>query len=93
ELLINQIYKSFHHFASYIYSSDFLISPDTAAVHIASAFNKPMVAIYPDYEWNFVSWKPLSDNYIAIKSKNNLINTVSVDEVYNSFMDLYKQIF
>jgi ADP-heptose:LPS heptosyltransferase len=92
-LLIVQNYKSFHHFASYIYNSDILISPDTAAVHIASAFNKPIVAIYPDYEWNFVSWKPLSDKFIAIKSKSNLINSVSVDEVYNSFMGLYKQIF
>lgn len=93
ELLINQIYKSFHHFASYIYNSDFLISPDTAAVHIASAFNKPIVAIYPDYEWNYVSWKPLSDKFIAIKSKSNLINSVSVDEVYNAFIDIYKQTF
>lgn len=93
ELLINQIHKSFHHFASYIYSSDFLISPDTAAVHIASAFNKPMVAIYPDYEWNYVSWKPLSDRFIAIKSKSNLINSVSVNEVYNAFIGIYKQIF
>lgn len=93
ELLIIQNFKSFHHFASYIYNSDILISPDTAAVHIASAFNKPVAAIYPDYEWNFVSWKPLSEKYVAIKSKSNLINSVSVDEVYNSFMGLYKQIF
>ena len=93
KILIVQNYKSFHHFASYIYNSDFLISPDTAAVHIASAFNKPMVAIYPDYEWNYVSWKPLSDKFIAIKSKSNFINAVSIDEVYNLFMDLYKQIF
>lgn len=93
KILINQNSKSFHYFASYIYNSDFLVSPDTAAVHIASAFNKPMVAIYPDYEWNFISWKPLSDKFIAIKSKDNLINSVSVNEVYNSFIDLYKQIF
>lgn len=93
EFLINQIYKSFHHFASYIYNSDFIISPDTAAVHIASAFNKPIVAIYPDYEWNYVSWQPLSDKFIAIKSKNNLINSVSVDEVYDAFIDIYKQTF
>jgi ADP-heptose:LPS heptosyltransferase len=91
KLLINQINKSFHHFASYIYNSDFLISPDTAAVHIASAFNKPVVAIYPDYEWNFISWGPLSEKFIAVKSKSNLINSVSVDEVYRAFIDIYKQ--
>ncbi len=92
-ILIDQKFKSFHHFASYIYNSDYLISPDTSAVHIASAFNKPMVAIYPDYEWNFISWKPLSNNFKAIKSKSNFINSVSVDEVLNSFMDIYDKHF
>lgn len=93
DFLIDQKFKSFHHFASYIYNSDFLISPDTSAVHIASAFNKPMVAIYPDYEWNYVSWKPLSKNFKAIKSKSNSINSVSVDEVFKSFMDIYDKHF
>ncbi|MEO8231223.1 MAG: glycosyltransferase family 9 protein [Ignavibacteriota bacterium] len=93
DFLIDQKFKSFHHFASYIYNSDFLISPDTSAVHIASAFNKPMVAIYPDYEWNYVSWNPLSNNFKAIKSKSNFINSVSVDEVFNSFMDIYNKHF
>lgn len=93
EFLIAQKFTSFHHFASYIYQSDFLISPDTSAVHIASAFNKPMVAIYPDYEWNYISWKPLSNNFKAIKSNSNYINSVSVDEVYTSFVDIYEKHF
>ncbi len=89
ELLIKQKYNSFHHFASYIYCSDFIISADTSAVHIASAFNRPIVALYPDYYWNYVSWQPLSDNYKAIKSKTNFINSISVDEVYYSFIEIY----
>ena len=93
DLIIEQTYYSFHHYASYIYSCDLLISPDTAAVHIGSAFNKPIIAMYPNYEWNFVSWQPLSTKFKAIKSKTNFINSISVDEVADSFTELYKQLF
>ena len=47
------------HFASYIKISDILITPDTSAVHIASAFGIPTIAMYPNYDSNFVSWQPL----------------------------------
>ncbi len=91
--IIKQTYYSFHHYASYIYNCDLLISPDTAAVHIGSAFNKPIIALYPDYDWNFVSWQPLSKKFKSVKSKTNFINSISVDEVYNSFTELFEQSF
>ena len=93
DLIIEQTNYSFHHYASYIYMCDLLISPDTAAVHIGSAFNKPIIAMYPNYEWNFVSWQPLSTEFRAIKSKMDFINSISVDEVADSFTELYKQLF
>lgn len=91
--IIKQTFYSFHHYASYICNCDLLISPDTAAVHIGSAFNKPIIALYPDYDWNFVSWQPLSKKFRAIKSKTNFINSISVDEAYNSFTELFEQSF
>lgn len=81
-------YNSFQHYAAYIKYSDILITPDTAAVHIASAFNVPVIAIYPNYEWNFISWQPLSTHLRAIKAKEENISNVSVDEVYQSFISL-----
>jgi ADP-heptose:LPS heptosyltransferase len=62
-------------------------------VHIGSAFNKPIIAMYPNYKWNFVSWQPLSTKFKAIRSKTNFINSISVDEVADSFTELYKQLF
>ncbi len=101
EKIVNQIskrnisrntFQSFQHFASYIRNSDMIITPDTSAVHIASAFNLPIVALYPDYEWNFISWQPLSDKFISIRSQQHSIDAISVDKVFNSFLQLYKEV-
>ncbi len=90
--LIPQKFYSFQHYASYICYSDILLTPDTAAVHIASAFNVPVIALYPNYEWNFISWQPLSKNYRSIRSNSESINNISVDEVYNAFKDILSEI-
>jgi ADP-heptose:LPS heptosyltransferase len=97
ELILQQIdnnriipanFYSFQHYVAYIKNSDVLITPDTAAVHIASAFDIPVIAIYPNYEWNFISWQPLSTHFRAIKAKEENISNVNVDEVYQSFISL-----
>jgi ADP-heptose:LPS heptosyltransferase len=85
-------YNSFHHYAAFIKNSDLVITADTAAVHISSAFNIPVVAIYPNYQWNFISWQPLSDNFRAIRSLQNNISDVSVDTVYESFLNLVNEL-
>ena len=86
--IIPTSYKSFQYYAAYIKNSDLLITPDTSAVHIASAFNVPVIAIYPNYEWNFKSWQPLSTHYKSIKATDENILNVSVEEVYQSFVNL-----
>ena len=45
--------------AAIIASLDLLITPDTSLVHIACAFNTPLVAVYPDSPKAFIQWKPL----------------------------------
>lgn len=42
-----------------IASLDLLITPDTSLVHIACAFNTPLVAVYPNSPNTFIQWKPL----------------------------------
>jgi ADP-heptose:LPS heptosyltransferase len=41
--------------------ADLLLSPDTFAVHAASAFNIPVVAVYPGDAHTLVTWAPRSD--------------------------------
>ena len=80
------------HFASYIKISDILITPDTSAVHIASAFGIPTVAMYPNYDSNFVSWQPFRISYRSIKSSTESIKQISVEEVFAAFQSLVKEI-
>ena len=83
---------SIQHFAAYIKSADMLITPDTSAVHIASAFDIPTLALYPNPEWNYVSWQPYRVAYRSIKSSTENVNDISVQEVFTKFKSLIKEI-
>jgi ADP-heptose:LPS heptosyltransferase len=80
------------YFAAYIRISNILITPDTSAVHIASAFGIPTVALYPNYEWNFVSWQPYKIPHRSIRSKMESISQISVDDVFSAFQSLANEI-
>lgn len=84
--------KSFQHFASYIANSRLLITPDTSAVHAASAFGVPVIALFPHSEWNFASWQPYKTSYRSIHSQSESVNSISVDEVFNNFNELIREI-
>ncbi|MCX6173698.1 MAG: glycosyltransferase family 9 protein [Ignavibacteriales bacterium] len=83
---------SIQHFATYIKSSDMLITPDTSAVHIASAFGIPTLALYPNPEWNYISWQPYRIAYRSIKSSTENINDISVQEVFIKLKSLINEI-
>jgi len=80
--------KSVQMFAGFIKYSDVLITPDTSAVHIASAFNTPVIALFPYSEWNFASWQPFKTPHRSIHSDSESINTIEVDKVFNEFSSL-----
>lgn len=79
-------------FASYIKISAVLITPDTSAVHIASAFGIPTIAMYPNFESNFISWQPYKIPYRSIKSSAESIKDIAVKEVYSAFQSLINEI-
>jgi len=90
--LVHQEFNSFQHYASYICKADLLITADTAAVHIGSAFNKPQIVLFPAVEWNFVSWQPLSEISKSIKSNEESLAAISVEEVWRAFEEIIKEI-
>ena len=85
-------YLTIQHFASYIKISDIVITPDTSAVHIASAFGIPTLAMYPNYDSNFISWQPFKTPYRSIKSSTESVKQISVNEVFEAFQSLVKEI-
>lgn len=73
---------------SLIKRSDLLISPDTSLIHIASAFNVPIIGIYSGLEEFYNKFHPLSDKYIAIRAEKD-VDTIQTVE-YQKILDALK---
>ncbi|QIM67916.1 glycosyltransferase family 9 protein [Basfia succiniciproducens] len=58
-----------------------LISTDTSTVHIASGFNKPMIAIYKEDPIAFIHWKPISQAKTHILYYKDNINELSPEAI------------
>ena len=82
-----------------IKKSDYVISPDTSIVHIASAFNKKMIIVYPPkggkYGVDHLVWAPKSEYSRVIFCKDKIgtydeidINTFNFDEMKEEILKL-----
>ena len=61
-------------------------------MHIASALGIPVIAMYPNYDSNFVSWQPYKIPYRSIKSSTESVKQISVKEVFVAFQNLVNEI-
>jgi len=65
-----------------IQNADLVISPDTYAVHAASAWNKPVIALYEPSVLSVDAWEPLSDTYAQIVAPSGkAVSDIGVPEV------------
>ena len=82
-----------------IKKSDYVISPDTSIVHIASAFNKKMITVYPPkggkYGVDHLVWAPKSEYSRVIFCKDKIgtydeidINTFNFDEMKEEILKM-----
>lgn len=69
--------QNIFHTIELIRYSDLLISTDTSTVHIASGFNKKIIAIYKDDPIAFTHWRPMSKEETHILFYKNNINELS----------------
>ena len=77
--------------ASIVDSVDLVITPDTSIVHMACAFNKPLIAIYKRDMEGFEAWKPKSKcNYVVFSEDFESLNYIDTDTVINKSMELIK---
>ena len=76
--------------AALIEQLDLIISPDTSIVHIASAFDKPIVSIHENDKDSFRLWAPNSSKSKTIFASKN--SGYSVDELVKSSSEFLKQI-
>jgi ADP-heptose:LPS heptosyltransferase len=65
-----------------IQGADLVVTPDTYAVHAASAWNKPVLALYEPSVLSVKSWEPLSDTYAQlIAPTGQAVSDIPVSEV------------
>lgn len=81
---VTQYHASVSHSLKVIRNADVVVTPDTYAVHAASAWNIPVVALYLPNGPTTV-WTPLSDAYVQIEaSPGKVVSDIGVPEVMNA---------
>ena len=71
---------------------DYMITPDTAMVHLASAFDLPSLVMYSANDGNFRSWGPYNPNIRAIRSTDYYrIDQIDVDLLMNAFEEMVSE--
>lgn len=75
---------------SLVNRSDMVITVDTSIVHIASAFNKPLLGLYVNLQNFYSQYLPLSEEYRIVTSpeEGDPISNISVEEVINNYVSL-----
>jgi heptosyltransferase-4 len=72
--------RSMNDVISLVKSSALLITPDTSLVHVASAYNTPLIGIYSGLDAQFEKFKPLMDDQTIIRAAKGDPGIESVDE-------------
>jgi heptosyltransferase III len=69
-----------------------VVSPDTSIIHLASAFNKPTVGLYPPIEWNAARFAPLADRYrIVMAPGDGSVADIEVEPVVNAVNEVLRK--
>lgn len=83
---------SFEEFAALFRYIDLLFSPDTATIHLASMFLKPVFGLYVQYNTTDVIWYPYNCDYEAVITQEPNLDNISFDDVikkFNPFLEKY----
>jgi len=75
-----------------IAESKLVITPDTAIVHIASAFKKPIFALYSGLDDFYEKFKPTTQIFKTVRAKNgdNGISSINPEKAINEFIEFFR---
>lgn len=84
------IAHSFDEFAALLYECDAIFTPDTSAVHLASAWKKPAVVLFVDSsrETHGIPWTPYNSPFIGVFTQEKNLSAISPDAVLDAFVKL-----
>lgn len=73
--------NSFGIFAAAILNLDFLITPDTSIVHIASIKKIPVFGLYVKYKTDDVIWSPYNTDFEFVETEEPTLKNISLNQV------------
>lgn len=82
--------RNFHDLVAMIARAKLLLTPDTAAVHVASALNVSMAAVYGGRPDNTAKYYPLMDNFAIAEAAEGTdsVSGVSAEELRNAILQV-----
>ncbi len=80
----------FDKFAAFISQLNFLFTPDTSIVHLASAYNVPLFGLYVKYKTDDVIWYPYRSDYECVVTEEPNFNNLDFDEIKEKFYNFFE---
>lgn len=88
QVSVSPFHPSVSHSLKIISTADVVVTPDTYAVHAASAWNIPVVALYLPAGPTKV-WMPLSDTYVQIEAvPGEMVSGICVSDVMTTLNEV-----
>lgn len=82
--------KEFDKFAALVKHIDFLFTPDTSIIHLASSFEVPVFGLYVKYNTDDVIWYPYQSKYKAVITTEPNFQKLNFDNVLEKFQSFYE---
>lgn len=78
--------RNFNDIVALVRNSKAVITPDTSIVHVASAFEKPLLAFYSGLENFFIKFRPINPNANIVKAKegDDGLHSITIQQIINS---------
>lgn len=93
--LKSELFPNFNDFAFCISASDILLTPDTSAIHLASAFGIKSIVLYAQDisdKTKEMPWFPYETEYRAFGSRNGQLSSISPKEVFEKSKTLFSSV-
>jgi ADP-heptose:LPS heptosyltransferase len=85
DIVLSPVTETFDQFAAMIKKLSFLVSPDTSAIHLASAFHIPSVVLYVQSDKSLRIWEPYKTDYEVVVTDVDDLSTIPVSDVQTAF--------
>jgi ADP-heptose:LPS heptosyltransferase len=90
-VVLSPVTSSFDQFAAFVKRLSFLVTPDTAAVHLASAFKVGTVVLYVQSDKALRIWEPYGTDYECIVTDIDDLSTIPVTQVQDALKRLVQR--